>query len=404
MQHQRRISVGISQPSGSRIYHARWTDPLSGARKWKTTGTDIRRDAERFKFQLEKELNDGTYAHASRTTWADFRLRYEQEVLSGLAMKTAKKAATTFGYVEHVINPKLLRQVDANAISKLTKHLRELGRAAPTIVGHLAYLQAALNWAETMGMIPKVPKIVKPKRVKKSKSMKGRPITTEELERLLAKVEDVVGPQCAPSWHFFLWGLWWSGLRLEESLELWWDRDDRLSVILDGRQSTIRIPAELEKAHQDRLLPMPPEFVEFLEAVPESERTGRIFNPQGKRMRGERLLLDTVSKIGCKIGKAANVVVNVHPVSGKVKYASAHDLRRSFGERWATRIMPKDLKVVMRHKSIETTMKYYVGSDAKKSGAVLWDALPKGGRSIGSAPVLSGNSPAQKKMQVIDNQ
>ena len=38
----------------------------------------------------------------------------------------------------------------------------------------------------------------------------------------------------------------------------------------------------------------------------------------------------------------------------------ADDLRRSFGTRWASRVKPARLPLLMRHKSIETTMKYYV--------------------------------------------
>lgn len=40
------------------------------------------------------------------------------------------------------------------------------------------------------------------------------------------------------------------------------------------------------------------------------------------------------------------------------KYASAHDFRRSFGERWAKVVMPAVLQQMMRHKSILTTMRY----------------------------------------------
>ena len=46
------------------------------------------------------------------------------------------------------------------------------------------------------------------------------------------------------------------------------------------------------------------------------------------------------------------------------KYATAHDLRRSFGTRWAKRVMPAVLQRLMRHAEIATTMKYYVTMDA----------------------------------------
>lgn len=66
----------------------------------------------------------------------------------------------------------------------------------------------------------------------------------------------------------------------------------------------------------------------------------------------------------------ANVLVN----NSKNKFASAHDLRRSFGERWATRVMPQVLMELMRHESIETTLKFYVGHDAQRTARLVREA------------------------------
>lgn len=40
------------------------------------------------------------------------------------------------------------------------------------------------------------------------------------------------------------------------------------------------------------------------------------------------------------------------------EFASAHDLRRSFGFRWSRRVMPTILRELMRHESIDTTMRF----------------------------------------------
>jgi hypothetical protein len=71
------------------------------------------------------------------------------------------------------------------------------------------------------------------------------------------------------------------------------------------------------------------------------------------------------------------VVVRVDPSNPKrVKYASAHDLRRSFGDRWAKRVMPAELKEMMRHESIETTLRYYVSSNAERTAETCWQRSP----------------------------
>ncbi len=57
------------------------------------------------------------------------------------------------------------------------------------------------------------------------------------------------------------------------------------------------------------------------------------------------------------------------------EFSSAYDLRRAFGFRWSRRVMPTVLRELMRHESIETTMKYYVGVNAEATADELWAAV-----------------------------
>ena len=140
----------------------------------------------------------------------------------------------------------------------------------------------------------------------------------------------------------------------------------------------LQIPGELEKGNADRLLPIAPEFALFLLETPEVARTGPVFRLEGRQGRYRDW---EVSKIVSKIGKAAGVKVYVNPKDPeKVKYASAHDFRRAFGVRWAARLMPAQLMELMRHESIETTLRFYVGTDAQRTAEAAWaafDALPR---------------------------
>ncbi|MCH7753080.1 MAG: site-specific integrase [Planctomycetes bacterium] len=114
---------------------------------------------------------------------------------------------------------------------------------------------------------------------------------------------------------------------------------------------------------------MAPEAVDLLE--PLQKPSGYVFTP--RRHDGLSMARDALktSKIISRIGKAATVLVNID--SGKS--ASAQDLRRAFGFRWSRRIMPAELKELMRHASIETTMTYYVGQNAETTAQGLWKAL-----------------------------
>lgn len=192
--------------------------------------------------------------------------------------------------------------------------------------------------------------------------MRGRPITREEFERMLNACEKV-RPKDAADWKGFLEGLWCSGLRLGEALELSWDIDSGISVDLSGKYPCLVISAESEKGFRDRRLPITPDFASLLQTTPSGEQQGKVF-----ALARRRFGLDRVSRVICSFGSRANVVVNKE----QNKFASSHDLRRAFGTRWAARVTPAVLQKLMRHASIETTLKYYVEQDSEALGAELW--------------------------------
>jgi integrase len=98
--------------------------------------------------------------------------------------------------------------------------------------------------------------------------------------------------------------------------------------------------------------------------TPTDQRHGRVFEFHNRKT-GEigAVKMQWASTVICDIGEAAKALVNRK--AGKAKFASAHDLRRSSGQRWASRVMPQVLIELMRHKDISTILKYYVGINAK---------------------------------------
>lgn len=106
------------------------------------------------------------------------------------------------------------------------------------------------------------------------------------------------------------------------------------------------------------------------------KQSGHVFNPiRLTAVEGNSICrtTDWVSKIGSRIGKKAGVIVSESRSSeSKTKYASFHDLRRSFGATWASRVLPQVLMKLMRHDSIDTTLRYYVGDEAEQMAAQLW--------------------------------
>lgn len=89
-----------------------------------------------------------------------------------------------------------------------------------------------------------------------------------------------------------------------------------------------------------------------------------------------------VGRIVSRIGQRAGVIVN----KADGKFASTHDLRRSFGTRWAPRVKPATLQLLMRHQSIDTTLKYYVSQDADDVVDELWAGYGAPDAESGRAP------------------
>jgi len=404
----------------------RYIDPMTGKPKHKTSGTTNRKDAVKAAGKWEAELREGRYSAPCRIGWRDFCERYEAEVLPQLAPRTAEPRATIMAHIDRILSPRRVTDLTADRLSYFQAELRkpdpaivaraeakvikakklvdaaenpqELARAKSrlvlaqeqlerakkskseaTIKGNLAHLRSILTWAVAMGMLREVPIVQMPSRNLGGGLVRGRPVTGEEFDRMLARVPDV-RPDDSRSWERYLRGLWLSGLRLEESLRLSWDADGDFVVDLSGKFPRFRIYAEAEKGHKDRLLPMTPDFAEWLLETPKEERQGVVFHlgPHGGKQRSAKRVSRTVSRIG----EMAGVVVN----KDQGKFASCHDLRRSFGTRWASRVKPATLQLLMRHSTIETTLRYYVAQDADDVAAELWKAheTTESGNRIGN--------------------
>jgi integrase len=370
-------------------FQLRYVDPMTG--RWRCKSTDVpvsslKRDrdaAVRLAGELERQLEGGATSIPSKVTWAAYRERYEGEAVPGLAKETGNKIRMVLDRVERVLSPRLLSGVNEAKLSHLSKTLRSDGLSESTIHSYMAQLKAALNWAvrqKLLRALPSFPKVQRRKKVRGTTPMRGRPITAEEFERMLGSTFVEVGAKSVEAWRHYLRGLWTSGLRLSESLELSWDEGPHIHVVLAraGRRVVprLRIPAESEKGNTERLLPVAPEFAMLLLSTPEADRVGRVFKLPGLRGSAE-VRAKWVGKIVSRIGRKAGVVVRRDLDLVAVKYASAHDLRRAFGERWAARIMPAQLMELMRHESIETTLRYYVGTNAARTEADVWRAFEK---------------------------
>ena len=62
--------------------------------------------------------------------------------------------------------------------------------------------------------------------------------------------------------------------------------------------------------------------------------------------------------------------------------------------------MPKELMELMRHKSIDTTMRFYVGQNADKTASILWEAY-QGLEGVNGRPTVRRQLPSDRIEQSI---
>ena len=216
-----------------------------------------------------------------------------------------------------------------------------------TVSVRLAFLHSALAWGVEQGLLPKCPRFPAIKVEKKD----PRPVPPETFERLLAKAEGDDRMQA-----FLLCG-WLAGLRLEETVELEWEDNERFPWV-DFGTDRIWLPAGFVKGKRDQWLPLDPVLREALEKLP--RHGAKVFHfTDARQGRGGRVIQgQAVARRIVTLAKRAGVKLSM-----KV-------LRKGFGCYYAAREPAQVLQKLMRHKSIATTMGYYANVDDAVEEAV----------------------------------
>ena len=390
--------VRIARPS-NRPFQLRYDCPIEKRQVRISTGTRDEAEAERQKAELEARLLLGIERPADKGVefgpdmeWSDFREQYRAVHLTTVRDSTAADAESRLDLAEQILKPRTLGDMaDPSALQRLQVKLlagaqsrRKKPRSPHTVRGYMGCVLAAINWAYLQGWLPSPPRIRKLK-VPKIKAMKGRPIKESEFKRVLKATAGEVGEEAAESWRHVLRGLWESALRLEELMHVSWDIPDTiLPVWREGQLPILEIPAAMQKNDTEESIPLLPWFESLLLETPVEERTGWIFDPVslqlrlGRKIRHERPDAEWVGKVISRIGKAAKIVVEqADEQTGRpVKYATAHDLRRSCGERLRDAgVPPLVICRVMRHSSWDTTRKHYAPGEIQRDAEVLRDLL-----------------------------
>lgn len=357
------ITVKVRDRHDGRPLQLYYVDPVSGRRRTKSAGTRDRRQAEREAAKWEAELSQGK--RAGQVSWDVFRNRLFDEHAAQLAKRSGHAFRTSLNHFERIIGrPRTLQAVNASVISEFQSVLRAEGLSEHSIANYLRHLKAALGWAKRIGLLDSVPQIQMPKLSQSKRRLaRSRSVTAREAVLMLRACDELLGDPHAARWRHFIKGLWWSGLRLGEALKLTWNEYPVMLDLDGGRYPQIRWHSEGQKRKRDEIIPLTPDFHAFISRTPMAERVGAVFPlTHPSRTVTYRVAIAIMKTIGERAGVQ----------TGPGKHATAHDLRRAFGQRWARQLPPLELKKLMRHSSIETTMAYYVDLDADDLAGRFW--------------------------------
>ena len=336
----------------------------NGGVKEKSTKCRKRREAEHASRLILSQMSKG--AAYEQHGWIRFCVRYECEHLANRPSKTVENFRSAVARFDSLVEVEFVCDITSKKLVEFAVRLRAEGKSEATIQAYRDHIMSSLTWAEQMGYIKERPKPPRLSRV--PSGTRGRALSQEEFERMVSVLPQVVGERYAARWEWNLRAIWLSGLRLGETFHVYWDQtvEGHFIFDLDTARPKLSISAFYEKAFMDRVIPITPDFAEFLREVPRPDRHGRLF--LWPLSRGLSESVKTVGKRISETGKLANVATS------RNKFASCHDLRRSFGTRWAIKVQPFVLRTLMRHSSITTTEKYYVSLNSDRVGDALYSA------------------------------
>ena len=250
-----------------------------------------------------------------------------------------------------------LTDIHPDVLDQQLSLLTEQGKSARTINLKLECANAFVNWCVKNGRLNRNPLKVVPRRNEVNDQRRPRrALSTDETKRLIAVARDqateLLGAKTRPLWYLLPL---LAGLRRSELDRLTWGDMD-----LDQRVLTIR--GGKAKHRVDRLR-LHRDLVEELARVKPTDvlPSARVF----PHLVANKTRQDDFVRAGIKL------------VNARGEHADLHALRVTYGTRLALAgVPPAILQKLMRHSTIELTMRYYTKLSLDDLGERGIDLLP----------------------------
>lgn len=344
----------------------KWNDPKEGPRQLRAEGTTQRKWTKQAQ-ELEDKLNN----RQKELTWVDFWERFKESHLVHHSHKHRNKCSAMSERMiaeaaKRQLDPFLCRDVKREMITAIENAMRSDGLAEASIASCMATLWGILGWGMDEELLPIIrrPRKRSGKAAKKAgKKSKGRSLTLEEVERLeMAITKAKKDFELREPFIRAIKCCYLMGFRLDDCWQFRWEPypGAHYPQNLDGKAPYI-VFSDLQKSGLEQEVPLTPPAIEWLKSI--RQDSGWVCRTVGAK--GEHKTPDRLCRVISKAGELANIVVKATGGKmGKPKYASAHDLRRTFATNWHQKLTVSELQQLTRHADSQTLLNYY--ADAQR--------------------------------------
>lgn len=378
----------------------KWSDHGGTDHQETYHGKRTRNAIDERKAELTEQLN----RTGSAVRWSNFEERYKRSHLRHLERRSRGKPTTMLKrmrtlFAEREMGDPFGSELTLELILSIEETMQDEGMATATIASNMASLWAALNWGADFELLPRLhrPRNRTNKKKRKAKKAKGRPLEPLEIESMFDAVwnnEIVDASKVRSDGTVAKRGLVRShdedacaviramqamrhlGLRLEDCHLFRWTPaiGCHFPVDLDGGMPMLSLCAE-QKSGEQQVVPLTQPAIEWLQSL--DRHKGWVCRLSGAK--GEHATTCRLGRIIANAGRAADVMVkSTGGRGGKPKYASGHDLRRTFATHWLSRLTIKEVQILTRHADVQTLLNYY--SDATEEAlAVKLKTMASGG-------------------------
>jgi len=251
-----------------------------------------------------------------------------------------------------------------------------------TIDSAMATLWSMISWGQDQELIPdfRRPRKRRGKEEKRKEARGGRSLTLEEVERMEAAIPIACKSYERPEeFKAAMRVMLYTGMRLSEVWDFRWEPKVgyHFPVLLDTSAAAIEF-SDTQKNGRTELVPVTNEAVNYLRSYRKT-RTGAspyVCRTIGKR--GEHKTANRLGRVLSEAGKLARIVVKRYAKKEhiKVKYASAHDLRRTFATRLQDDLSIKEKQKLTRHSDAATLLDHYADAPTPVLVAKLRGSTP----------------------------